>query len=68
MNEDANDDSIAKLNAIIEKEKLDHGLIGFHFDIGLTSGASVGEIAKEIIEMHEAYLAGKFVDITDQVL
>jgi hypothetical protein len=61
-------ESVEKLKAMIEKEKIDHGLIGFHFDVGLTSGASAGQVAREIVEMHEAYLAGKFIDITDHVL
>jgi hypothetical protein len=63
-----NSDNISKLKVMFINEKLNHGLIGFHFSVGMTSDASVEDIAKEIIEMHEAYLDGKFVDITHQIL
>ena len=67
MNIDSNND-ISKLKVMLENERIEKGLCAFHFTIGMTSGASAQEIAKEILEMHEAYLAGNFVDITDQVL
>jgi hypothetical protein len=67
-NSDNSNDNISKLKAMFINEKLNHGLIGFHFSVGMTSDASVEDIAKEIIEMHEAYLDGEFVDITHQIL
>ena len=68
INEVVDSESIAKLKAMLEKDKIDHGLIRFHFDVGLTSGASAGQVAREIVQMHEDFLAGKFVDITNEVM
>ena len=62
------DEALCRLMALIEKEKTEKGLIGFHASIGLQSGIKVADVAKEIVEMHEDYLAGRFEDITDKEL
>jgi hypothetical protein len=55
---------IKKLENILESERREHGLIAF----GMFSayGASASILARESVEMHEAYLRGEYTDITSQ--
>lgn len=50
-----------KFSNMIAKEKRDYGLMGFNKPID-------PKVAKAVFEMHQAFLEGDYIDITDKVL
>ena len=57
-------DYIARLQKWFKTE----GIIGFGFTRNPYTTINAQQIAKEMIEMHEAYKCGNYVDITNQEL
>jgi hypothetical protein len=57
-------DYIARLQKIFKTD----GIIGFGFTRNLSSSPNAQQTAKEIIEMHESYKRGEYIDITNEVL
>jgi len=55
---------VTRLEALIETEKTNHGLIGFRLFPVANRDGSVNDIAEEVIAMHENYLGDNYTDIS----
>lgn len=59
---------VARLQAMIETEQNQHGLVALRMFPSANMDAEVNNIAGDAVSMHEAFLDGDFTDITDQPL
>jgi hypothetical protein len=56
------------LQELIEKEKKEHGLMAVRFFPSANKDVGINELAREAVMMHESYLAGDYIDITNTVM
>lgn len=57
-----------RLEELVARERREYGLVGFRLFPAANQDASLHDTMRESLEMHEAYLAGEYTDLTDQEL